>query len=109
MVKALDQQNQGVHPHALAFINAIIVEVLAGGNAHDRIWSCHKHQMSKLDIVPAIVPDIKVLFDIVLINLRYRIIFFDIAENLFDIGPDIQIYPSLPLNIGTNIENNSLI
>jgi hypothetical protein len=90
------------------FINQIIVGVLAGGNAHNRIWSCHKHQKSKLyiepDIVPDIVPDIEVLFDIVIINLRYCIFFFDVEEKTSDIGPNIQINPSLPLDIGPNIE-----
>jgi hypothetical protein len=51
----------------------IIVGVLAVGNEHNRVWSCHKHQKSKLyfvlDIVPDIVPDIEVLFIIVIINL----------------------------------------
>jgi hypothetical protein len=60
MVKALDQQPSWILIH-WAFINQIIVEVLAGWNAHDRIWSCHKdqiHQKSKLYFVPYIVPDI---------------------------------------------------
>ncbi len=94
MVKALDQQNQGVHPGLWEFINQIIVQGLAGGNTHNRIWSCHKEQKSKLfivpDIVPNIVANIKVLFDIVIINLLYQIIFFDIEKKTFDIWPDIQ-------------------
>ncbi len=35
-----------------------IVEGLAGRIVHDRIWSCHKDQKSKLYIVPDIIPDI---------------------------------------------------
>jgi hypothetical protein len=48
------------------FIIQIIVGGLAGGRVHDRILSCHKHQKSKLcivpDIIPDIVPDIKVMY-----------------------------------------------
>ncbi len=111
MDKALDLQNQGPEAFILihwAFINQIIVGVLAGGNAHNRIWSCHMHQKSKLyivpDILPDIVPDIEVLFNIIIINLQYWIFFINIKNNNFDIGPYIQIYPSLPLNIGPYIE-----
>ncbi len=79
MVKALDQHNQGVHPHPWAFIIQIIIGVLAGRKERDRNRSCHKHQMSKLFIVPDIVPDI-VLFiqyrrhepSISKIGIRYR-------------------------------------
>jgi hypothetical protein len=75
MAKALDLQNQGFILIHGAFIIQIIVGVLPGGRAHCRILSCHKHQKSKLnivlDIVPYtyIIPDIEVLFDIVIINL----------------------------------------
>jgi hypothetical protein len=54
--------------------------------------------------VPDIVPDIEVLFNIAIINLQYLIFFFDIEEKTFDILPNIQIYPSLPHNIGPYIE-----
>jgi hypothetical protein len=89
-------------------MNQIIFEGLAGGNAHDRIWSFHKDQKSKLYIVPDIIPDIvpliEALFDIVIINLRYGIIFFDIEKQTFNILPHIQIYPSLSLKVGPYIE-----
>jgi hypothetical protein len=59
------------------------------------------------DIIPDIIPDIEVLFDILIENLRCRIIFLNIEENIFDIRrfrPDIQTYPSLLLNTGPYIE-----
>ncbi len=105
MVKALDPQNQGVHPHPLSVHHPNHYRVLAGGRAHNRIRSCHKHQKSKLYMVPNIVTHIEVLFDIVIINLRYRILLFNFEENTIDIGPNIQIWRSLPLNIGPYIES----
>ncbi len=54
--------------------------------------------------VPYLVPHIKVLFDNVMIKLQYQMYLFDIEENTFNFGPDIQIYPSLPLNIRLDIK-----
>jgi hypothetical protein len=91
-----------VYPHPLGVHHPksqIIVGVLAGGRAHNRILSCHKHQNSKLTIVRDIVPDIEydieILFDIVIINLRYLSIFyilyrffiFDIEKKPLILGP----------------------
>ncbi len=102
MVEALDQEDQGVHPHPLG------INHCCGFGRREWIWSCHKHQKSKLymlpDIVPDIIPDIKILLYIVIINLQYRIFLFNIEGKTFDVGPSIQIYPSLPLNIWPNIE-----
>ncbi len=90
------------------FIIQIINGGLAGGRVHSRVLSCHKHQKSKLyivsDIVPNIIPDIEVLFDILIINLLYLTLLYDIKETTVGIGPDIQIYPSLSRNIGPDIE-----
>ncbi len=90
-----------------AFIIQIIIGVLAGRKARDTnrsVLSCRKHQMSKLFIVPVVLPDI--IPDIVffirycrnepLISkdgiriIRYQRKTFDIEEKTFDIKPDIQ-------------------
>ncbi len=110
MVTALDQQPSWILIY-WAFINQIIVEVLADWNAHDRIWSCHKdqiHQKSKLYIVPYIVPDIGTWYRNFILYCHHRP---SISNNFiwywkktFDIWPNIQIYTSLPPNIGPDIE-----
>jgi hypothetical protein len=68
MAKALGQHNQDIHPHPLGVHHPNNYWSLGGRRARDTnrsIRSCRKHQMSKLFIVPDIVPDI-VFF------IRYR-------------------------------------
>ncbi len=120
MSKALDQQNQGIHPHPLGIHHPNHCRILAGRRVHNRILSCHKHQKSKLYMVPDIAPDIKVLLDIMIImihkpsiSIQNRI--FEYFYNFYLIlkkkplilGPIFKsdcLCHSISLNISPNIE-----